>query len=92
MKKESPGFIKILVLLIVVVAGLLISGIDLRELIADFDIQETTVNAWTRAQTIYSAHLAEPMQQFIIDPAISVYTFVKIQIIDEIVHFIERIL
>lgn len=92
MENHSPGFIKIIVLLISVIAGLLISGIDLRELIADFDIKETATNVSTRAQEIYDLHLAELLQRFVYTPAVTLYTYIKVYVIDVVVSFIERVL
>ncbi|MEX2514913.1 MAG: hypothetical protein WD335_02155 [Candidatus Paceibacterota bacterium] len=87
--KES-GFIRIILLIVGVIILLMVSGIDVRETIESVDVSKQLANFQTTAINFYTGHIQEPLYRFVITPAVTLYGYIKLYIIDVLVEFIQQ--
>jgi hypothetical protein len=88
--KTSTGFIRIIIFLIVAIGLLLVSRVDIRNAIDGIDVANFINNSRDIVQEFYTTHLQKPLARFVFQPAILIYGYIKLYLIDAIVDLIQQ--
>lgn len=87
--RHQAGFSKILILIILGIVLLTVSGISLRDYAeSPKDIANETQQVYEDAETTYEGKIKDPLHTYIIDPAETAWSYLKIYIIEPLREFL----
>jgi|AntDeeMinimDraft_6_1070357.scaffolds.fasta_scaffold19649_2 hypothetical protein len=79
--QKEQGFIRIITIVLIVIGILIFSGVNIRDDFSRASLQEKTTELKLEANQIYQRHLRGPLDQYVITPAASAWSAIKIYVL-----------